>query len=176
MARQFNRSRVNISNIPGRVRQTQWSSIGPVQVTDAAGGATLLTALTAVGLALRPFTVVRTRGVMQLFSDQGAAIEPQWVAYGACVVSEQAQAIGVTAVPTPNTDQESDLFFVHQWIANHSSTSIDAQGARFLEYDSKAMRKVQEGEQLITVSEVVASTISEGVVFAVTERQLFKLH
>ena len=180
MARHFNRPRVHRSNIPGRVRETIWSGTGPVQVTEVAGGASILTSLAAGGLALRPFTVVRTRGVMFIRSDIEAADEQQWMSYGSCVVSDQASAIGVTAVPTPVTDMSSDLWFLYESIVNSftfvSATGFDGSSGKMIQYDSKAMRKVQEGEDLITVDELAASTISEGAVFSVTERQLFKLH
>ena len=97
----------------GRRRETQWLSLDPVSNTLAAGSiAVLSNVMTAAELALRPFTVVRTRGIMQLRSDQNGATEFQHAGFGACVVSDQAVAIGVTAVPTPMTDRVSDLWFM----------------------------------------------------------------
>ena len=34
------------------------------------------------------------------------------------MVSDQAVAVGVSAIPTPVTELSSDLWFVHQWIMN----------------------------------------------------------
>ena len=56
--------------------------------------------LSAIGLALRPFTLIRVRGIFTIASDQSAATETQVGALGVAVVSEQAASIGVTAVPT----------------------------------------------------------------------------
>ena len=64
--------------------------------------------LNAAALALRPFTVVRTRANLIIRSDQQAASELFEVAYGETVVSEQASAAGVVSVPTPVTEDASD--------------------------------------------------------------------
>ncbi len=42
------------------------------------------------------------------------------------------------------------------------------------DFDSKAMRKVEDGDQMISVVE--ASSLSEGVIIDVMFRQLIKLH
>jgi len=83
------------------VRESLWFD-GPVFNTNmgAASTAVLVSSLSAAALALRPFTVVRTRGSMFLETDQQAASEFYQAAIGCCVVSDQAVAIGVTAVPT----------------------------------------------------------------------------
>ena len=53
-------------------------------------------------LALRPFTILRTRMLIGLKSDQGAATEQQIVSYGKIVVSDDAAAVGLTAFPNPS--------------------------------------------------------------------------
>ena len=65
----------------------------------AATNSSLQTTLNAAALALRPFTVIRSRGLIHLGSDQAAASEFQDVALGRIVVREEAAAIGVTALP-----------------------------------------------------------------------------
>jgi len=123
MAR-FNRPRVHRSNIAGPVRDTLWFQGASAQTTIATvSTATLVTSLSAGALAFRPFTVVRTRGVLHLRSDQFANSESQSAAYGRCVVSDQAVAIGVTAVPTPITDNGSDLWFVYEMLKTRVEVS-----------------------------------------------------
>ncbi len=57
------------------VRETRWLD-GPHNRTSVAAGAvSIILSLTAVELALRPFTVIRTRGIWSLRSDQLAAGE-----------------------------------------------------------------------------------------------------
>ncbi len=162
-----------------RRRETAW--IGGTDTSDAiVGGSTaiLLTSLNAAALALRPFTVVRSRGYIHLISDQTAASESQSIAYGHCVVSDQANAIGATAIPTPVTDSGSDLFFVYERLRTFftfgSAIGFQSPAGLFKEYDSKAMRKIAVGEDLVVVVESSAST--SGLSFQSFSRHLVKLH
>ena len=104
--RQFARGAAAIS----QKRLTSWFQFQPIRVTGAAGG-TIMFSLNAAALALRPFTIVRSRFEVGIISDQTAATEDQLGAIGMAVVSDQAVAVGVTAVPTPITDMGSDLWF-----------------------------------------------------------------
>ncbi len=102
----------------GQRRESVWIGISEnLDTLSAANVAILSATLNATALALRPFTVVRTRIWMHALSDQTGAPEDYQVALGAAVVSEQASAIGVTAVPTPFTDVASDLWFYYEVIA-----------------------------------------------------------
>jgi len=111
MARRLNR--VGWVFTPGPRRDTLWFFIGSSVVNLTALGGTLLTSLNAAALSLRPFTVIRTHLSVHLRSDQFAASEEQAAGVGMAVVSDEASAIGVSAIPTPVTDAASDLWFVH---------------------------------------------------------------
>ncbi len=158
-------------------RETVWFNAVFALSTLAAGTPVLLSQLSAAGLALRPFTVIRTRGMLEVGSDQEAADEAQLGAYGACVVSDQAVAIGITAVPTPITDSDSDLWFAYQ-MAMTSFKFGDATGfanvGKSFEIESKGMRKVEEGQDMIEVIE--NSSVGSGLNMLVGARQLIKLH
>ena len=160
------------------MRETRWLEVDPVQTALAVGGVAITHSLNAVELALRPFTIVRTRGLFGLQSDQQVAAEFQVASLGMCVVSEQAAAIGVTAVPTPETDRSSDLWFMYESISRAFATEAgggmvaDFQYSRY--FDSKAMRKVEDGNDIVVVVE--ADGISDGVVASVSARMLIKLH
>jgi len=160
----------------GRRRETLWIQGAWTENNVAGGGALLLGVLSAAALALRPFTVVRTRGMLLVNSDQTAATERQLGAYGFAVVSEQAAAIGVTAVPTPVTDQDSDLFFVYESFARMQNVASAIGISEYMPqtFDSKAMRKVEDGSTIVDVMEL--SSLSDGVTFQVAFRQLIKLH
>ncbi len=94
----------NISN-------TLWLATGPGEISIGSGGAAILGfSLDAATLALRPFTILRERNFWFARSDVVTGGEEWGGAVGACVVSDQAVAIGVTAVPTPITDIDSDLW------------------------------------------------------------------
>ena len=94
-------------------RLTSWFQFQPGRTAFSSVGGTVLFSLNAAALALRPFTIVRTRFLVSVVTDQVAADELVLGALGMAVVSDQAVAIGVTAVPTPITDMGSDLWFVH---------------------------------------------------------------
>ena len=160
------------------VRETLWVAIVPtLTALGAASVAVLFGGFSGAALALRPFTVVRTRGLLHLASDQQAASEVQHVALGMSVVSEQALAIGVTAVPTPAADQDSDLFFVYEEIANVVTFQTAVGGyneGQLLHYDSKAMRKVEQGSDVAIVVETMSTSFGASIVKS--GRMLIKLH
>ncbi len=159
------------------VRESVWFT-GPLVVTTiaAAGTSVLVSSLNAAALALRPFTLVRTRGILQLRSDQEAASESAMFSYGQCVVSDQASAIGITAIPTPATDRSSDLWYVFETLVHRLSVTPAGTGPSYIfsQFDSKAMRKVEDGEDLVVVTE--AETASSGGILTQAFRQLIKLH
>ncbi len=156
-------------------RESLWLDIAPSLATQAAAGGIITNALNAAALALRPFTIVRTRMSFFIRSDQAAAAEVQTAAYGIAVVSSQAEAVGITAVPTPITDLSSDLWFFHQFLLADESRLTDvAKPGQVVHADSKAMRKVEDQQDLAVVLEM--STITQGVTVNSMGRLLIKLH
>ncbi len=161
------------------VRESLWIGIVRFRTNiTAPSTAVIINSLNAAALALRPFTVVRTRGFIFCGSDQIANIEPYDCTVSYAVVSDQALAIGVTAVPTPETDQSSDLFFVYETIIGEmkliSAAGFADPAGQGREFDSRAMRKVQESEDIAFVIET--SAVSNGVFMSHTSRMLVKLH
>ncbi len=159
-------------------RETLWTGLVSQLVAVAGGDTAVIMSNASAGLlALRPYTIVRTRGILSIHSDQQSANEEQGFAFGHCLVSDQALAIGVTAVPTPDTDINSDLWYVYE---NMFQTFTFLTGAGFAQdvvthrYDSKAMRKVEEGETDISVLET--TNFSSGLDVMHSFRQLIKLH
>ena len=159
-------------------RQTAW--IGGVDndtfLAGAAGNAVFVGSLNAAALALRPFTVVRVRGLFSLQSDQTGGLEEGKAAFGMAVVSDDAVAIGITALPSPITDQGSDLWFTFTegnfgWKLVTTGAGV---GLTHFEIESRAMRKVGIGEDLILMFE--NGSASFGCEFDVSLRLLVKLH
>jgi len=160
-------------------RESLWIFIAPTNtVLAAASTAVLFSGFNAAALALRPFTIVRTRGILGSTSDQTAATEFYHWAFGIAVVSDQALAIGVTAVPTPMTDRASDLWFVYEEqmgeLLFKDATGIQQNAIAQQSFDSKAMRKVEEGQD-IAISVETAAT-SNGALVKKAGRMLLKLH
>ncbi len=162
----------------GPRRETLWAFIDATATSLTATGGTIIGQLNAAALALRPFTIIRTYLEVLIISDQQAASEFQIAALGMAVVSDQASAIGVTAVPTPSTDAGSDLWFLHQWLMSSfvlvSAVGIDGDEGHHYSIDSKAMRKVNDDQDIVTVIEL--DSVSSGVSIFVAGRFLVKLH
>jgi len=160
-------------------RQSLWIPLIPsTTVIAAASTATIIATLNASALALRPFTIVRTRGTLQARSDQTAGTEEYGCGFGMAVVSDQAVAIGATAIPTPVTDYGSDLWFLIEQMFGEFvlKTTVGIEGFHGVErqIDSKAMRKVEDGEDVIIVAETPLFTPSVELFSAL--RFLVKLH
>jgi len=161
------------------VRETIWGGLVETSTALGAANTAAITNVTGAGLlAIRPFTVVRSRFSILVQSDQNAATEFQQMAVGACVVSDQAVAIGATAVPTPMTDKDSDAWFVYEGIMNQflviSAIGAMSSAGTQRVIDSRAMRKVEDGFQIIVVIE--NSGLSSGSTIGLVGRFLLKLH
>ncbi len=161
-------------------RESLWLAIQETSTVLTVATPVLFTGFTAGVLAVRPFTIVRTRGVMHLSSDQIANTESYFAALGMAIVSDQALAIGVTAVPTTVTDPDSDLWFLYEALVGKyvlsSAVGIDASGGQFKEFDSKAMRKVEEGQDVAIVEEASGAAGFSGCTMIKQGRMLIKLH
>jgi len=160
-------------------RETLWiAGLFGRDTLASASTAVLAASLNAASLALRPFTIVRVRGVLRLMSDQDAITEDQVAAYGMAVVSDQSAAIGVTAVPTPAADMGSDLWFVYEALINRvffrSDTGVSTDPGTFVQFDSKAMRKVNNDQDVVVMKE--SDAISDGCILSDQFRMLVKLH
>jgi len=158
----------------GQRRETSWVGLGPTVTTVTGEGGTIIASANAALLAKRPFTIIRLHLALFARSDQEAATEQFGGAVGVAVVSDQAVAIGVTAVPTPVTDDSSDLWMLHRWYMGLQGSTTTNAPASFI-IDSKAMRKVNDDQDIIVVHEL-SSTIGEGQVFTMAGRMLIKEH
>ena len=172
------RSRGRAGRVVSIRRKTSW--IGGVDVATFTGLtfgiAALHASLNAAALALRPFTVIRVRGVLSVQSDQEVADEEGILGMGFAVVSDEASAIGVSAIPTPVTEQSSNLWFVYEeipwsWriVTSGAGGSVTHQA-----FDSKGMRKVEPGQDIVQVVENNSSAF--GCEFSLDSRMLVKLH
>ncbi len=168
-------------NVPrGQVRDSSWfgSADSTGDVLLGAGLAVLDQSFPQATLqALYPFTIIRTRGVVSVRSDQEATSENPFGAVGFAVVSEQARVAGVLSIPAPITHEASDLFFVHQFFFASISvgSAVGFQNVRVqYPFDSRAMRKVEEGEAIVVVLENASAL--DGVAYQLKFRMLVKLN
>ncbi len=158
-------------------RQNVWIGLQTVEQAIAANSVVLVGTLNAAALALRPFTIVRSRILMWWSSDQTAANEFPLGAYGHIIVSDQATAAGVASIPDPTNNADAPF---HVWEPLIASIKVitqagtqDPQGRQFV-VDSKAMRKVGNNEDLATVLSNAHAT--DGATFSEIGRILVKLH
>jgi len=164
-----------------RRRETLWfGNTGFAATLAATTSVALVTSLSASALSLRPFTIIRTRGQLHCRSDQQGASESYGGSYGVAVVSDQAVAAGITAVPTPTVDSDSDLWHVYEFLIGRfnfgSSASFADVGITRI-VDSKAMRKVEDGQDMVEVIEGPGTGITAtGCVMSGFVRTLVKLH
>jgi len=165
-------------HIVAQKRKTTWLELQPARTTHTTTTGTIIFSLTATELALRPFTIVRTRLLVGIESDQAATSEGQLGGLGIAVVSDQASAVGVTAVPLPIDDMESDLWLVHQLMYNTfvfgSGIGFSDDGLHQYDIDSKAMRKVDIGQDVVVV--VQRSGNGDGFNVFVGGRMLIKVN
>ena len=160
-------------------RKTVWAGITETRsALPGASGTVLFTGFSAAVLALRPFTIVRVRGMWHISSDQEIADETQQVALGFAIVSDRALAAGAGSVPRPFSEISSDLWFSHDIMFNEFllGTAVGFSGDFGVStpFGSKAMRKVADGEDIAVM--IQSSPTSGGVFVSKAGRMLLKLH
>ena len=179
MADNFRRTGVRrgFSGPRGARRATIWVGTleAAVTFTGVGAGAKSLLLTNAIG---EPLTIVRTRGIVTVKTDQFAASEDQIGALGIAVVNSTAAALGVTAVPGPMSDESSDLFFVYEMFGNTfqlgSAVGFRPDQGITRVIDSRAMRKATAEEDIVVVWENGVNGNATSVL--VNLRTLFKLH
>ena len=121
-----------------------------------------------------PFTIIRNRGAVVVGPQAGSADLEVRGAYGAGIVSAEALAIGITAIPHPYRDADWSGWMVWRSFAFMLDVTTDIGRlitSQSMEIDSKAMRKVGPNEALVFVAE------SQGGAFQIFDgvRTLVKL-
>jgi len=171
MARRFSNRRPIVSAKRGNV----WIGVDISATVVGAGTKVLLGIYNAAALALRPFTVVRTRLIVHWSTDQFSATEKPVGAMGMIVVSDQATGIGATAVPDPISQSDAP-FFVWEGLVSEftfaTAIGFSVRGGEVTVVDSKAMRMVGNNEDVAIVG---TNTSSVGADIVVIGRQLVKL-
>ncbi len=167
------RSRV----VVGRTQRRKMTWIGfNLSVTVPASSVVLMGTFNAAALGDRPFTIVRTRAMLHVLSDQAAVTESPFGAIGAMIISDQASAVGITAIPDPVANSDAPWFLWEPWSLQFnflSSVGFDANAGYSRMIDSKSMRKVNDNEDLAIVA---TNSVAEGAIVRFIGRMLIKLH
>ena len=162
-------------NSRGPRRQVTW--ISPADQGYLAVGANakvLMASFDPVATGMEKPTIIRNRGELSVRPTSFASDAGIVGAYGMAIVSDQAAAIGITAIPGPFTEAEWD-----GWLVWHSFSMFlefgDATGRfmadRAIIVDSKGMRKISDNETLVVVAESQSGAFS----ISAPIRTLFKL-
>ncbi len=171
-----NRRRFNQRVSRPQPRQMVWLGLNVIQTSVPSGAAVFLATYNAAALALRPFTIVRSRGIVALESDQIVADEEFGAIMSMQIVSEAAATAGVGSVPTPFVETDADYFVYEPWFGSYRNAvteGADAQTQITFAFDSKAMRKVDIDDNLAFLAEGVGV---QGSNITILGRQLVKLH
>jgi len=96
-------------------------------------------------------------------------------ALGAQVVQERARSVGATALPRPVTEIDDDGWFLYQPFSAfmEASAGVDFKTSDVWMFDSKAQRKVVDGEAIVFQ---LQNTGSDSVQLRLLVRVLCKLH
>ena len=153
-----------------------WIGSGLTVTTLVASTNTLLQSLSAAALLLRPFTIIRTRLLIQFESDQTAGSENPQGVFAKIVVSDQAIAAGAASIPNPITNADAPFHVYNPLISSFllvTAAGFTEPTGYTVEVDSKAMRKVGANEDVATMFSMRNAV---GGVIQIEGRTLVKLH
>ena len=156
-----------------------WIGWGVGTVVITASAVQLIASYSAGALLLRPFTILRTRGLISYESDQSATGEATIGTLGEIVVTDAATAIGATAIPDPGNlagNPEADWFINQQVHMSYDlATAVGFQSGIANQYmlDSKAMRKVGPDDDAVIM---FSEENGKGAFLTTGGRQLIQLH
>ena len=123
-------------------------------------------------------TLVRSRGSVIIRASAAAAGDSLVRgAFGMIVVSEDAANIGVTALPGPLSDIENDWYVWAPFTMAFDNTLTEFDSAYFdrVVFDSRGMRKLKQGDGLVSILEVESDLAGDSIDSTVSFRQQFKL-
>ncbi len=154
----------------------KWFGIDVSATTIAADASTLIASLNAGGLLDRPFTILRTRGVIHIETDQSAASESPAGVVGMIVVNDQALGAGSGSIPDPVPAADAPWIvyepFIDAFVLGDATGFVESAGVN-ITFDSKAMRKVGPNEDVALMCEEAAGF---GVSITMLGRMLVQLH
>ena len=159
-------------------KTVMWIGDATTLVAVPGNSVVLLSTLNAAALALRPFTVMRTRGFVHWESDQVAASEQTEGIYGEIVVTDSATTAGIASIPDPLSDPTASWFVFEpvfqRFLFTDATGSHQYGGAGSVwRFDSKAMRKVGFDDD---VAGVFVNGTASGANGLVNARTLIQLH
>ena len=156
------RSRRSFSPRRGGRPNRGWSGlIEATYTTVAANSAVLLFTFTPSNPGI-DLVILRTVGVVSVALDQSTSNENQLGGFGLIAVSDDAVAIGITAIPDPVSDIDHDGWFIYQAFSQQSGVSGSFMPSREYQFDSKAKR-ILPGEGITLAGVCANAHASQGL-------------
>ena len=144
--------------VRGKRRGTNWqaTTLPTTQSLSSNGDPKSLASFSLATGSVLQSTIVRVRGSVFL-AHLGSAIGSQYVGVGLALCSDKEVAAGASALPRPLSDGSDDRWMWH-WsgvIGFDNTTGANFEGFtwRSFEFDSKAMRKWDETEDICVIGE-----------------------
>ncbi len=152
MARRFQRQ----SQVRRRTPNRSWSGTQTVAFTVIPAASKVLLSTFVLSNPNIDETILRVVGGVGVASDQNVASEAQIGAVGLHLITDNAFAIGITAIPDPITDITSDGWFMYQLFnqRNNFATAVGFDSIQMMWYpiDSTAKRVIVEGSRVAVVA------------------------
>ncbi len=163
------RTRTRVVGGGGRRAPTTWSrTVSTATLIVPAASKVVIVTFTLNNPGIGE-TVRRTRGSLLVGSDQASVIEPQLGATGAVVVSDLALAAGAASIPGPVTDAADDGWFMWQgFVLRQQSAAFQQPNSDVVRFDSKAMRRVEEGFGIAFMVENASPTFGLSVAIEIS--------
>ena len=145
-------------------RKTVWvGTASSASVAVASAASVIHSSFVPSALSMLAPTIVRVRGFFSIFPSVLTADLTWFGAYGLCIVSDEALAIGTTAIPRPHDDDDWPGWLVHGYFGGH--VEADAAGPLLTQptsfsVDSKAMRKVGVNESVVWMVEAQLGAVT----------------
>ncbi len=102
-------------------------------------------------------------------SDQQATDEFRLFAVGGIIVTEDAAAVGITAIPGPISDLNADWFW-HAWIVSRfeqaTTVGFESSAGSFERFDVKSRRKIPADKVFSFVAETDSASAGVTIQFA----------
>ncbi len=140
-----------------------WSR-GVFEIVTVAASAKALIGIYTPTVAGIGETIRRNVGGINIGSDQLAASEDIIGAFGLTVANDIALAAGAASLPGPVSELDDDGWLVWQGFAQEvtfaTAVGFDSVGGRWYNFDSKAMRRVEEGYGLAMMIENKSASIA----------------
>ncbi len=166
-----------ISSAPKR--STAWVTFKTAGFIDhSAAGHLVIASMSKADLEkFVPCTITRTVGLVVVSADTDFITNQIYGgAIGCCVVREEARLVGASAVPQPFTGADEEMWLYHQFFAEvfDDRSDSDLRLTTHYKVDSKAQRKVSDGDAIIFTSQ--GAGLADGFDVNVMVRMLLKLH